>query len=458
MMEKKVVPGTLSVCMIVKNEERILGRCLQSVKTAADQLIVADTGSSDSTADIARNFGAEIINVKWDDDFSAARNASIKNATGDWILWLDADDVVPPESIPLLCNIKKQKPDRVLGFIVRNQRPGNTGTEFVQARMFPNRPDLFFERRIHEQIMPSALRAGLIMENRPVIIEHHGYADPGILKSKARRNVKLLLEDYRAGNNDPVMAVEIADSYTLLEEYREAEVWYQKVLAIPGCRQSFTNISSQALLGLGNICNRQKNFSQAVEYLKEAAILSPWRTDNLFSLAVAYEMNGQTEDAVAILKNIISTEPRPGQVGVDFRTASIKAFLRLIRILTEQEKLESAAAFVCDSLRRHGDRPEIRNTAGKFYLKTGKLMDGLHEFEKSLQLVTEGNLEAYIGLCVIFYKAGAQDRMRETLNTIMPLFSGNPKFEAFKRFALGPAESGTDENLQELRREFFYAL
>ena len=86
----------LSVCMIVKNEERFLGQCLASVKDIADELIVIDTGSTDRTVEIAREHGAQVGNFEWCNDFAAARNASIAPATGDWILFLDADEELSP--------------------------------------------------------------------------------------------------------------------------------------------------------------------------------------------------------------------------------------------------------------------------------------------------------------------------------------------------------------------------
>ena len=82
----------LSVCMIVKNEERFLGQCLASVKGLADELIIIDTGSTDRTVEIAREHGAQVGHFEWCNDFAAARNASIAPATGDWILFLDADE------------------------------------------------------------------------------------------------------------------------------------------------------------------------------------------------------------------------------------------------------------------------------------------------------------------------------------------------------------------------------
>ena len=89
-------PATLSVCMIVRDEEEMLGESLESVSGVADQLVVVDTGSTDATVEIARSHGAEVHHFQWIDDFAAARNQSIRIATANWILWLDADERVEP--------------------------------------------------------------------------------------------------------------------------------------------------------------------------------------------------------------------------------------------------------------------------------------------------------------------------------------------------------------------------
>jgi glycosyltransferase involved in cell wall biosynthesis len=84
--------------LIAKNEERFLPQCLRSVRALASQIVVVDTGSTDRTVDIAREFGAEVHSFSWCDDFSAARNAALEHATGDWILILDADEELKPEA------------------------------------------------------------------------------------------------------------------------------------------------------------------------------------------------------------------------------------------------------------------------------------------------------------------------------------------------------------------------
>ena len=99
---KNVKKPTISLCMIVKNEEDFLSQCLQSVEGVVDEIVMVDTGSSDLTLEIARSFKAKVFQHEWKEDFSDARNVSLKHATSDWILFLDGDEVLEPESARML--------------------------------------------------------------------------------------------------------------------------------------------------------------------------------------------------------------------------------------------------------------------------------------------------------------------------------------------------------------------
>lgn len=455
--------GTLSVCMIVKNESALLGQCLQSVKDAADEIVVVDTGSSDSTVDIAKSFGAIVVEVQWQNDFAWARNISLQQASCQWILWLDADDVVPQESISGLNELKKRSPECVFAMQIRNERPNNTGTEFMQARMFPNRDDIFFERSIHEQMMPSALRLGMKLQNTKVVIEHHGYADPTVLKQKAARNVEMLLKEYESSGGDPVMLLEIADSFLLIEDHESALIWYNKLLAIPKCTETFPVIASQAYCGLGNIYLKKQEFKESADFFNDAIKISPWRLDVYYNLAVALEMAEDKEGALKCLGSVIEMQPQLGQVGVDFRAAKIKSFLRMSRISAESENMTLAQQVITQGLMAFPNRQEIRNMAGKIFLKSNRLMDALHEFEKSLLIIKEGNIDAFIGLCIIYNIAGKQDLVSQTIGSVEPLFRADKKYNTFIRYISDKGKlHGLDESfkqdLDELQKEFFFVL
>ena len=139
----------LSVCMIVKNEERFLGQCLASVKDIADELIVIDTGSTDRTVEIAREHGAHVGHFEWCNDFAAARNASIAPATGDWILFLDADEELSPAEkhyLPALLNSNNVALIR-LPLINTHQGPVSKS---ILPRLFRKIPAIQFQGCVRE--------------------------------------------------------------------------------------------------------------------------------------------------------------------------------------------------------------------------------------------------------------------------------------------------------------------
>jgi glycosyltransferase involved in cell wall biosynthesis len=448
--------------MIVKNEASILGRCLKSIAQVADEFIIVDTGSTDDTVKIAKEYGAVIIEDSWKNDFSHARNISLQHATSGWILWLDADDVVPEESCAKIRTLKTSSPDKVYGFIIRNQKPGNTGTEFVQARMFPNDPRIRFERKIHEQMMPDALRAGLKLQKVDIVIEHHGYAAPELMKIKASRNLQLLLVEYEQHGPDAVTALEIGDSYQLVEQDDNAAAWYKKTIEIPDCRKNAPALAGQALLGLGAIANRKGMHLDAIRYLKEALECSPWRPDIHYSLSVAFEMSGDIVNAIEHLQLLQVLKEEPGQVGVDFRGSKLKGYLRLIRLQVEKNEMSEAICIANQSLGHFPERAELHLAYGKVLLKTGKLIDALHAFEKSISLNRNENLDSFIGLCIIYKTAGANARVMETLQAIAPQFENREKFKAFRLFFNNQIpqsdESALSVQYEQIRKEFYHVF
>jgi tetratricopeptide (TPR) repeat protein len=328
--------------------------------------------------------------------------------------------------------------------------------------MFPNGMGIVFERRIHEQMMPSALKAGLKLESVPVVIEHHGYGDPEMMKRKAERNANLLIADYNKNSPEPVTAVEIADSYTIMERYSDAQYWYRHVLSIAGCVSDFPAIASQAWMGLGNISNREKDYKSAIESFQNSLKHCPGRPDALYGLAVSYHMDGAYQPAVEALEQIINSQSRtPVQVSIDFRQTLIKAYIRCAAILGTQKKFEELGKLVTKAIAVLGERPEILNMAGTAYFQQNKMMDALHTFEKSLNVATAGNIDAYIGLCMIYIKVGKPETASITLENIKPLFSMSPRYLAFLEMAnlkSGRVYSKDENEKIAVEKEYLFRL
>jgi glycosyltransferase involved in cell wall biosynthesis len=182
--------------MIVKNEEANLPACLASAADLVDEVIVVDTGSTDRTREIAVNAGARVIDFAWIDSFAAARNESLRDATGDWIFWLDADDRLDEENRGKLRELFASLPDASAAYVMKClclPDPHNrTATVVDHVRLFRNHAALRWEYRVHEQILPALRRAGHDVRWSNVVIQHAGYQDPELRQRKLQRDLRLL--------------------------------------------------------------------------------------------------------------------------------------------------------------------------------------------------------------------------------------------------------------------------
>ena len=153
------MPVTLTLAMIVKNEEETLERCLKSVCPFVDEIIIADTGSTDKTKSVAAHFTDKIFDFEWCDDFSAARNFAFGKATGDYIMWLDADDVIEGDNAQKFCDLKKtlQKnaPDVVMcRYNISFDENGTPIFTYYRERIFRRAANLQWQGFVHECIVP----------------------------------------------------------------------------------------------------------------------------------------------------------------------------------------------------------------------------------------------------------------------------------------------------------------
>lgn len=186
----------ISLCMIVKDEESVLGRCLQSAKPWVDEIVVVDTGSRDRSVEIAKEHGATVHEHAWADDFSAARNVAIEHANGDWILSLDADEVLEKRAGKELRKLAGKS--KYVGAYVPLRDEGDEGkvTVSLMFRFWRNRPEIRWKYRLHEQVLPRALELvrseGLRLAQIEGQIVHDGYqADIMEAKGKNERNERL---------------------------------------------------------------------------------------------------------------------------------------------------------------------------------------------------------------------------------------------------------------------------
>ncbi|MCS6850305.1 MAG: glycosyltransferase, partial [Gemmataceae bacterium] len=225
----------VSLCMIVRNEEADLPHCLESVVDLVQEIIVVDTGSTDATREVARRYGAKVVDYPWTDSFAAARNESLRHATGDWIFWMDADDRLDADNRERLRRLFASLPEANVAYLMkcvssRDPHDDRPGLEVDHARLFRNLPGLRWEYRVHEQIMPSLARLGAQAKPCDVVIRHAGYEDAQHSWHKLERNLRLLLLEHAERPDDPVTLFNLGWTCLALGRPQEAASYLRRSL------------------------------------------------------------------------------------------------------------------------------------------------------------------------------------------------------------------------------------
>ncbi|MFC4767274.1 glycosyltransferase [Effusibacillus consociatus] len=187
----------LSLCMIVKDEEEMLSRCLNSVQGVVEEIIVVDTGSTDRTVEIAKSMGAKVYNYRWDHDFSRARNVSLEKARGKWILFLDADEEIHPDDRGFVRTLLTNTEASGFFMVIENKMDHET-ERALALRLFRSDPQHYFVGSFHEQIASSILSANphAQFHRSGLRIVHHGYTSEVMKKKKKEeRNLEMALAE-----------------------------------------------------------------------------------------------------------------------------------------------------------------------------------------------------------------------------------------------------------------------
>lgn len=321
---------TVSLCMIAKNEEKHIARCINSAKPYVDQIVVVDTGSTDFTVEIAEELGAEVYHHIWQDDFALARNQSLEHATGDWILFLDCDEALQLETAPLLKEVIQN--DHFQGYWVNiiNIYDNQPSSSFVGFRLFRNSPRHRFEIPIHEQILPSVIRNSSSdkIGQSNITIYHYGYEnDKATHKTKIERNLRILHKAMKNYGHTGFIPFYIAVEHQKLGEYQKALEYYRMSLQKTPLTESY----APALIRSMVYCMLNlKQYQEGIDFIDHYLKSYPDYTDLVFLKGALFAAQEKIPQALACMNQCIIMGSPPIRL---FSTHGIadekpKAFIR----------------------------------------------------------------------------------------------------------------------------------
>lgn len=286
----------LSLCMIVKDEEETLDKCLNSVDGLVDEIIIIDTGSKDRTKEIGLKYTNNVFDFIWCNDFSKARNFAIAKASNEWILVLDADEVIKEykkESLTEFCKKNKKNVGRIKRINIYEDKHGSKRYIERVNRVF-NKSNFEYEGIIHEQVVE---KNGEIYStnNIDLCVDHIGYSKEVLNRTnKIKRNIELLSIAIDKSPYDPYTHYQLGKSYFMGKDFKNAYIFLKKALAL---LDNFKFEYAQDLIeSYGYTLIELKLFSESLDLYKYEKYYSNY-PDFIFLLGIIEMNNGNFQKA-----------------------------------------------------------------------------------------------------------------------------------------------------------------
>ncbi len=325
---KSKMSQLISLCMITKNEERLIEQCLNSVKGIIDEVIIIDTGSTDKTKEVANDIckkfclEAKFFDFKWIDDFSVARNESLKHATKDWILVLDADEVIEKKDL-IKIRDAIENANEIAGFSLEQRSyidkyfegaiKNNSDFELVKeypsyisnflVRLFRNNSGLYFKHRIHELVEDSIIEKKLKYKKIGVVLHHFGsIKDAESVNGKVEQYSKIILKQLEDEPENPRYNYQTARMYLSQNDFVNALKYFEKTAKI---NPNYKLVLSE----IAKIYLQMNDKNRAIEYFKKSIKHNSDNPSPANNLAVAYMSIGKFEHAKKILEEQLKKHP-----------------------------------------------------------------------------------------------------------------------------------------------------
>ncbi|OGS37530.1 MAG: hypothetical protein A2293_12800 [Elusimicrobia bacterium RIFOXYB2_FULL_49_7] len=435
----------LSLCLIVKNEAAYLDRCLASYRGVADEIIVVDTGSSDNSPDIARQYHAKVIQTGWEGDFSKARNLSLEQATGTWLLWTDADDVIDSvNGAKIKQLISGAAPDRCFGFMIKNTQDGVLGSVFNQIRLFPNHPTARFRYRVHEQVLPSLQESGFQTIFTDIMVMHTGYSSPDVVKQKQIRNLAILEKEVVERPDNPVIAYSYAGNLLDLDRFQEAVPWYEKALRFSLAQHAEEHIAQAVPVALASLYGRLKDFNQSRLWAKKALLQNPDNVQLWSILGELAEVEEKTDEAIRCFEKVLTYQEKPVLIPVDVHMLQINACSHLGGLYMKKGDKQKVVDILDKAIEIKSGRKVLPSERGDRYLSMGDTIKAGQEYLTAVNDSASKDWAAFHGLAKVFILNNSAQDAADTLKLGLDRFPDQPDlmllladlYDDLKRFEL----------------------
>jgi tetratricopeptide (TPR) repeat protein len=369
----------LSVCMIVRNEEALLERAVASVRDIADEIVVVDTGSTDRTVDVAQGLGARVSHFAWNDDWSAARNASLRQATKDWILVFDADQTLDPGSRDEV--VRLIQTDDLVGYLLLQRSYTDEGRvsclEHRSLRLFPNHPDILYTGRIHEQVIGRGTAQSFRQQNADVLVHHDGYrpgtADP---QAKAQRDLPVLEQLIRDEPESPFHHYNLGVTNHLLGREDEAERHLRRAVGLMEGASERPPYLVNAHVTLALALAAQGKLDPAAKACQQALRVSPHSADALCTLGSVEMRRGNLGESFSAYRQAFdSRDPELADSVTDRSASGWKPLLGMGEVRLLEGRFEEAAALLEQARAIHPTHEPILTGLAQAFERSGRLAE-----------------------------------------------------------------------------------
>ena len=355
----------VTAALIVKDEEACLGRCLGSIAAWCDDLLVVDTGSTDATVAIAESFGARVLHHPWDGDFAAARNHGLDHASGEWILYIDADEVIEPVTPEVAAAELRSNLDAVCLRVWFQDRPGFT--PYREFRLWRNRADIRFVGRMHETPVPDLERiadaeGGAIRDTDVFRFRHDGYE--GDQTAKHLRNLPLLQARLEELPYRVYLWNHLGNVHAALGDRDAALAAWQAGVDVVrrfGLAER-TDVLAYAGLGL-ELIDRGHDISTLCDELEA---LAPWYRTTMWLRVQDLRGRGRWAEAIPLIEVLLeqSTDEPDPHLSYNVSMFTDWAWAALGDCQLQLGRLDRAAEAYAEAARLRPDRLEYRTKSG----------------------------------------------------------------------------------------------